>query len=266
MVRAELGGNAAAQLRKRDRDLVAGCRAFDVHAALNGGAVAIQMQIVVVDVLCRNVDQGDVAREAAVVPPIRVEGRNAIGEARVIDGDHNEVLARMKAGRDVAVKIGKAAFVAAGLLPVDPGDGLVVGRPDVKKCLVARGWLVGEVALIPKQAFVVEERFMLRVPVAGNLQGGRFAEVVLDQAMAAGLRSAVEEEAILSYLAMEVIEAAVVWVDDVVPVSVETERLAMIGVDQNGGRLGLPDAPRRKDGERCGSKDTRWRVASELRS
>jgi len=67
----------------------------------------------------------------------------------------------------------------------------------MEECLVARYWLICEVALIPQQAFVVEQRVMLCVPVPGNFQGRRFAEVVLDQAIAAGLRSAVKEIAIL---------------------------------------------------------------------
>jgi hypothetical protein len=109
---------------------------------------------------------------------------------------------------------------------------------------VTRDRLISEIALIPKQAFVVEERFLLRVPVAGNPQRWRLAEVVLQQAIAAGLRHAVEEKSILANLTMEVIKAAVVGIDDVVPVSVEAFRVTMIGIDQHGGsRLCLPFPP-----------------------
>jgi hypothetical protein len=47
---------------------------------------------------------------------------------------------------------------------------------------------------------------MLGVPVAGYLEGWRLAEVVLDEAVAAGLRSAIEEKAVFANLSMEVVE------------------------------------------------------------
>ncbi len=67
----------------------------------------------------------------------------------------------------------------------------------------------------------------------GTFNVGDLAEVVLQQPFAASLRSTVEKEAVLSDLAMEVVEAAIVRVDDIVPVSVEALRGAMIGVDQD---------------------------------
>jgi hypothetical protein len=126
----------------------------------------------------------------------------------------------------------------------------------VKKRLVARNRLIGKVTLIPDESFVVEERVVLRVPVTGNFEYRRFAEVVLDQATAACLRSAIKEKAVLSYLSMEVIKATVVGVYDVVPIPVKTECIAMIDINQYSGfRLGPPNyAERNDDREHAGRK------------
>ena len=47
---------------------------------------------------CRNVNQRHVSGKAAVVPPIRVEGGHAVSETSIVDGDYDEVLARMNTG------------------------------------------------------------------------------------------------------------------------------------------------------------------------
>ena len=89
---------------------------------------------------------------------------------------------------------------------------------------------------------------------------------MLDQAIAAGLRSAVEEEAILSYLAMESYTTHRHMDRDVVPFPVETKRLPMIDVDQDGGGLlGPPHcAELNDDCERSDRRDTYARLHSEL--
>ena len=103
----------------------------------------------------------------------------------------------------------------------------------MKKRLVIRDRLVAEIALIPQQTLVVEKRVMLCIPVPGNFKRWRLAKVVLDQAIAAGLRRAVEEKSILSQLAMEGIETPVVWVDDIVPVPVQAHRFPVININQD---------------------------------
>src|ERR1700733_995088 len=94
---------------------------------------------------------------------------------------------------------------------------------------------------------------MLCVPIPGNLQRGRFTEVVLDQPLAIGFRSPVEKESILSYLSVKVVQSAVIWVDDVVPVTIQRDHLSMVGINQNGSGLGLPVRADGKDGgkDRC---------------
>jgi hypothetical protein len=66
---------------------------------------------------------------------------------------------------------------------------------------------------------------------------------------------------------MEVIQAAVIWVDDVLPFPVETKCLPMIDVDQDGGgRLGPPHcAERNDDCKRGGRRDSYMRLNRELR-
>ena len=111
----------------------AGC-AFDVDVAFDERVVgAAEVEVVVVDELGGDFDEGDVAGEAAVVPPVGLEGGDAVGDAGVVDGEDDEVLAVFEDAGDVAVKGGEAAFVLADFFGVDPDEGAVVGGADVEE-------------------------------------------------------------------------------------------------------------------------------------
>ena len=71
------------------------------------------MEVVVVDELLRDFDEGDVSGEAAVVPPVGLEGGYAVGEAGVVDGDDDEVLAVFEDTSDLAIEGSESALVLA---------------------------------------------------------------------------------------------------------------------------------------------------------
>ncbi len=194
----------------------------------------------------RDFDEGDVAREAAVVPPVGLEGGDAVGDAGVVDGEDDEVFAVLEDAGDVAVEGSEAALVLADLFGVDPDEGAVVGGAEVEEGAGAGFGGVLEVALIPDGAFVVEEFGALGVPVAGNLEGGGVGEVVV-LGMTVGVEGGVHEEAVFAEILVEVVEAGGVLVDDDVPVAVEGGGGAVVDVDEEGG-VGLGY-------DRCGEEE-----------
>ena len=151
---------------------------------LECGAVG-KVDIVVVDESTWHGYKRNVAGEAAIVEPVDADGGNAIDEPSGVDGDDDEVGARMQDGGDFAVKGRVAALVIADAFLVDPNVGAVIGRADVEETAGARLGLRLEVALIPDDALVVEELGYLGVPVAGNFERGRCGEVVLLVVLAA---------------------------------------------------------------------------------
>ena len=77
-----------------DADFVSGARADDVDVAINLiGRAADEMEIVVVDKVCWDFDECDVAGEAAVVEPVGLKSGNAFGEAGSVYGNDDEVIA-----------------------------------------------------------------------------------------------------------------------------------------------------------------------------
>ena len=128
--------------------------------------------------------------------------------AGVIDRGDNKVCAGVEDGCDLAVEAGKAAFVVADFLSIDPEPGAIVGRAHMKEDAGMFLGLVSEVTLIPDGAFIVEERLALGVPVGGDFEGGRFAEVIFGGELVAGLGLAVEEPAV-GFLLMVKAEEAV---------------------------------------------------------
>ena len=197
-------------------------------------------------------DEGDVAGEAAVVPPVGLEGGDAVGDAGVVDGDDNEVVAVFEDAGDVAVEGGEAALVLADFLGVDPDEGAVVGGADVEEGAGVGFGGVVEVLFVPDGAFVVEEVGALRVPIAGDLEGRGVGEVVVLR-VAVGVEGGIHEEAVFAEILVEVVEAGGVLVDDDVPVAVEGGGGAVVDVDEEGG-VGLGFMQLVPSEEECGQE------------
>ena len=178
-------------------------RALNVHPTLDRRTRAIEAQIVLVDKALRHVDQGNIARNASVVPPVCIERGDAVGQSRIVDRHHNEVRACVELLRSLAVEAGESSLVIANVFTVDPDHRPVVGRANVEKCPVVGLWVEFETALVPDQALVIEELLALRVPVSRHLQRGRFAEVIFNQVSASRLRLGVQKVSVRFHFVMK---------------------------------------------------------------
>src|ERR1017187_45274 len=95
----------------------------------------------------------------------------------------------------------------ADFLPVNPEPGTIVSRADVEKEARMFLGLVSKIALIPDRSLVGEERRILRVPIAGHFQLGRFGKVVLDGPRIGWHCLLVEEPAVFLLLVMKAEES-----------------------------------------------------------
>ena len=217
---------------------------MDVAFQLVGGA-AFELKRVVVNVGVGEFDQGDGAGDATVIPPVGLDGGNAVDGALVIDGGDDEVVSIFHDTGDLAVERREAAFVIADMLVIDEDVSGVIDRAEVDEEVRVRLRVVLEVALIPEQAFEVEERIFLGVPVAGNVEGGRSGEVILNE-RTAGDVVRIFRVAVQAGVVGVRSPAFTVRVGDVVPGSVETGLCAVVDVDEQRGLLGVGG-----DGEEC---------------
>jgi hypothetical protein len=193
----------------------------------------VEVKFVVVDEFLRDIDERYVAGETAVVPPVGLQGWDAVGYAGIVDRENDEVFAFLEDVSDLAVEGGEAALVFTDFFSINPDEGAVVGGAEVEK---GAGVALGEVlkvALIPDGALVVEEVGTLGVPIAGNLECRGVGEVVVLR-MAEGVEGSVHEEAVSAKLLMKGVKTGAVLIDDDVPVAVERSGRAVINVDEEG--------------------------------
>ena len=113
---------------------------------------------------------------------------------------------------------------------------MIIGGADVKENARMFLGLISEIALVPDGAFIVEERFALRVPVAGHFQFGSCGEVVFGGKGIVGLSFAIQKPAIGLDLVMKTEEAVEVWIDDGGPFAVERSGWAAISAGKDDGR------------------------------
>jgi len=128
-----------------------------MHVAFDSTAIFVEVKVIVVDEGVRDGNKRDIACEATVVPPIGIQGGHAVRLAGIIYSDHGKVFAGVQRCSYIAIKRSIAAFMFAGLDTVDPDDALVVRCTNMEEGFVMGNGLEVEVALIPEQAFVVEE-------------------------------------------------------------------------------------------------------------
>jgi hypothetical protein len=233
-------------------DRGAGGSAFDMDITFDQVVVgAAEMQIVIVDELRWNFDERDVASKAAIVPPVGLQGGNAVGDTGVVDGEDDEVAAVFEGTGNIAIEWSEAAFVLTDFLGVNPDESTVVGGADVEESAGLGPGSVLEVLLIPNGAFVVEELGSLRVPVARNLKRGGDSEVVV-LGMAVGVERGVHKEAVFAEILMKIVEACGVLIDDSVPVFIQGDGGAMVHINKKCS-AGLCNNWR--DEEKCGDED-----------
>ena len=152
-------------------------------------------------------DERDIARKTAVVPPICLQSGNAIFVTRVIDRGDHKVITRADCRSDIAVETCEAAFALADLLFIEPEPGVVVRRAWMKEDTRALFALISEVAFVPNRTLIVEERLALGVPVGWDFEFGSFGKVIFDGKWIAGLGFLIEEPSILLFFVMKAEEA-----------------------------------------------------------
>ena len=131
---------------------------FDVYPTLDDGlAPALQMQVEVVDELFRHFDERNIAGQAAIIPPVRLQRWDAVGQAGVVDCHHDKIPALFEQAGHLAVEGSKSALVLADLLPIHPYVGPVVRRAHMKKHPRSRFALVRKILLIPHRTLVEKE-------------------------------------------------------------------------------------------------------------
>ncbi len=154
----------------------------------------------------RQLDQGHITGQPAVVPPVGVDGRDGVEPSFVVDLDHQGVALGPDLLGDLEVEGGEAALVGPELGPVEVDVGLVVGGAEVDEQSRAGRELVVEDLPVPNGAFVEKQPLVLRVPVAWHLEQRRGVEIVLDQ-VALIPRLSRHEEPVLARLVTVVVEA-----------------------------------------------------------
>src|SRR5208337_3965569 len=148
---------------------------------------ALEMKIEFINVAVWHFDKRDLAGQAAVVPPVRLQRGYAVREPGAVHGDDGEVISVSKGLRDFAIESGKTSFVFADRAAIDPEIGAIICCSNVQEDALTRSLVVLKILLVPERPFVEHQRLALGVPVTGNLQGGRFCEIVLDRAGGIGL-------------------------------------------------------------------------------
>src|SRR3984885_4580235 len=194
----------------------------------------LEVHIVVVNEFGGDGDQGDIAREAAVVEPVVVDRGNVIDVPGGVDRDDDKVVAWMEGRGDFTIKGSKASLVIADALLIYPDKRFVVGRADVEKGARAGRGLKTEVALVPDDAFEPKQRRVLGVPVAGDFESGCGGEIVLGVVRAGidvGVR--VLRVSIVADTAVAIVERSIRrLIDEVMPIAIEGSDESMIDADQ----------------------------------
>ena len=262
------------QFRDGDRDLLDGLCSVEPHA--DGDAVAGtggEVDGTIGDEGGGRRDEPHLAGEPAIIPPIGHDRGNTGAPSLVVHADHERVAAGLEQRGRLEGKRREATHVMAEFVTVEIDIGFVVGRAEPEENTGIRaGRCVIEQAAVPDGPLVVEQSFVLGVPVAGHREKRAGIEAVLDQI---GLRlgPAIEEEPAgrlggrVVGLQPIVVIPGVVRIDDPVPLSVQVETGAEGGVDRggSGGQSGQEEKTGRfqeaghKKGGSCGVHLCAWR-------
>ena len=197
------------------------------RAGDGAGFLGVELDAVLGDEGFRRVDEGDAAGEAAVVPPIGVESGHGVLGAAVVHADDERVGAGFERLGDLEGERGEAADVGAEFFPVQIDVGPVVRGSEAQET-AAGFWRVIDFPPVPDAAFVVKKPGLLRVPVAGHLQGGGFGEIVFHAFRGIGGGGVQEDRfgaawirVLVALVPAVVIEAGVVGIYDGLPVAIE---------------------------------------------
>jgi len=202
----------------------------------------LQLEGIVADAGRGSFQQHDITGKSAVVPPVGVDGGHRLGGALVIDADHEGIAGRAQFAGDLKLEGSEAADVLAQLLAVQVDIRRIICAAEVEKLPGGRRRR-REVKLsaIPDGVLVIEQLFLLRIPVTGHVERRAAVEIVLDQ-FARVCWLAIEEVAAgrlggrIKRLEPIVEVAVVVGIDDDLPAAIQGQSLARGGVAERGFR------------------------------
>ena len=187
-----------------------------------------QLQAVVLNVNGGHLYQFNIAGDAAVVPPVEDLRGHILCVTLVVNLHDDRVLALLQQLCDIEVERCEATNVMPGLLTVHPHPTVVVHRPEIEQtpdsCLLTPPL---KTLLEPHRAFVEEQPFVLRIPVARDLHRGRLVEVILDEVFGF-LWLRIHEESPACGVHAIVVVALLLNIYDIVPLAIE--RHTLIGV------------------------------------
>src|SRR5262250_1960686 len=121
------------------------------------------------------------AREPAVVPPVRTLAGYAVWPAGVIHLHDKTVVSIADLIGYFEIKRSEAADMFPQLGPVQPNSSLVIRGAKMQERAKLWPFVVGEIALIPERSFIEKQRFSLRVPIPWHSQLGGTIKVVFDE-------------------------------------------------------------------------------------
>ena len=104
---------------------------------------------------------------------------------------------------------------------VHPDMGAVIRRADMEKRSSAGFWLIVKVPLVPDDAFKPEERRLLGVPIARNLQGRGGGKVILLDTPSMHIGMVILRVAGVPDFTLPVVERSSGLVDQVMPVPIQ---------------------------------------------
>ena len=203
------------------------------RAVLGLGIGLGELQVVILEIYLRHLDQTDIAGDATVVPPVEDERGHILGAALVVDLNDDHVFALDEQVADIIVERCETTNMVTSSLTVYPDIAVVVDGTEVEQGAIIVHGNGLETLLKPDGAFVEEEALVARVPVGGNLHHVRLVEVVLDKILRA-LGFGVDKEAIAHGVHTIVVETFFLHVDDVVPVAVERHTLIGLHILKEG--------------------------------
>ena len=141
----------------------------------------------------------------------------------------------MQNGRDFAVEWRETALVIADSLLIDPNMGAIVGCANVQKGTHIGLWLIREITLVPEDAFVAKQRWVLGIPVSGNLEGGGASEVIfLHSVFAHQCRMLIEPIAVIAHRTVGVVKTSSGHVHEVVPLAIEAGSGTVVDIHKKG--------------------------------
>ena len=216
------------------RHRLLGLGAVELHPPSDHLRLALfQLHRVVADKGQRRLDDHDAARQPAVIPPVGIERRDALGQPLVVDLHHQRVLPLPHLVGDLEVEGRVAADVLADLAAVQSHDRLVVRGPEIEERASVGAGLVVEQIAVPDRTLVVVELGTLGVPVARDQQRAVGVEIVLEELRAVLVEIVVGKvgHSVFQRFAAIVVVAVLIRVDDRFPESVERHGFAVGDVD-----------------------------------